>query len=503
MSNPRFTAISDCAHLSNLQTRQIMKKICMLLTVILISVAAVKGQAPGPFYRQFAFNPYLFNPGFVGISNNIEASMVYRQQWGNFKDAPVTAGASIQIPTTERVALGFNIFTDKQVLLQNSNFMATFGYVVPIAKNQSLRFGLSGGVGLNKLDLTADELNTQDPVITKAAGTNYYIDGNFGVVYTYEGLKLGFALTDLFKSNTFAQDGFNKFKMSNLRNRLFSASYRFNVGVMQNIALEPYMLYRQTTDGQQDYLEVATIAYFKENLWTGVSYNQNKGIGLIFGMNVKEKFRFSYSYELPSFGSAKALGGAHELHIGVRLASKRSKAYAKNTQEGRSLANEMKPSVRKDPRGTVLEDTKTQEDTEVHQPRLLEGDQIVKKQQEEPVTIAKEPATIAKAPVPAAKKPEVKSTAKKAPATKVRENFTMSHGRSYVVVGVFKLMNGSMKYVKSVREKGYQANVALNPKNNMYYVYIYSSTKVQDAKKYRNDYKWKNFFKEAWVFTMD
>ncbi|MGC3943214.1 MAG: hypothetical protein QM762_01535 [Chryseolinea sp.] len=46
-------------------------------------------------------------------------------------------------------------------------------------------------------------------------------------------------------------------------------------------------------------------------------------------------------------------------------------------------------------------------------------------------------------------------------------------------------------------------NIALNPKNNFYYVFIASSTNIDDARKKRNEYKLKNLFKEAWLFTME
>jgi type IX secretion system PorP/SprF family membrane protein len=136
-----------------------MRKLIPYVVLALITVLTVSttyGQTPGPFYRQYFFNPYLFNPAFVGINNELEANVVYRQQWVGFDDAPVTAGVNIQFPTNDRVALGFNLYSDQQVLLNNTNFMATFGYVVPISSDQSLRFGISGGVGLNKLDRTAE-----------------------------------------------------------------------------------------------------------------------------------------------------------------------------------------------------------------------------------------------------------------------------------------------------------------------------------------------------------
>src|SRR5687767_12583268 len=139
-----------------------------IVTLGLLSV--LHAQTPGHRpYRQFYANPYLFNPAYVGINNQTELNLSYRQQWVNFKDAPVITGLNLQIPTKNRVSIGFNIATDKQVLLRNNSFMATFGYALPIAENQSLRFGLSGGIGMNTLDLNSEELNTNDPAIMQAA----------------------------------------------------------------------------------------------------------------------------------------------------------------------------------------------------------------------------------------------------------------------------------------------------------------------------------------------
>ena len=72
-----------------------------------------------------------------------------------------------------------------------------------------------------------------------------------------------------------------------------------------------------------------------------------------------------------------------------------------------------------------------------------------------------------------------------------------------MVVAVFSMIEHSKKFTKQLAKDGYDVNVALNPKNKFYYVYIYSSYDIDEAKKIRNQYRWKNLFKEAWVFTMD
>jgi type IX secretion system PorP/SprF family membrane protein len=483
-----------------------------LLCIILLSLlqAPANGQAQMPYYRQFFFNPYLFNPAFVAINDETEVNLSYRQQWIDFKDAPVTISANAQFPTNSRVALGFAVSSDKQVLLRKSNFIATFGYVVPIAENQSLRFALSGGVGLNKLDLTAEELNTNDPTILNASGNNFYVDGNFGVVYTNAGLRLGFALTDIFESNSFNGESFNEFELSNLKNRIYSVSYKFQLGAFGDFSLEPYFLYRQSKDGLQDAWEAASLLYYKDKFWTGGSYHQHNGLALFLGMNLKETVKFSYSYDFPPFSSGFTSTSSHEIHVGLRLGKKKSNATAK-----KGTGTRYEPDTSQ--RNTALE---VAEGAAEEQESITEQQQVVT----EPV----QSITAIPAPAPGAtlsakesntesiergdtgKKLSADNTSKETPkntpiaqVTQPHEEFTMTQGHHYIIVGVFSILDNSMKFTKEMMSKGYVVNVALNPQNNLYYVYLSSSLVKEDAHRMRDEYKKKNMFKQAWVLSME
>ena len=300
-----------------------MKKLIILTIVFPTLITSAWAQATDPDYRQFFFNPYLYNSAFVGVNNQPELSLVHKRHWINFNDAPKTIGINLQIPTNDRVALGFNLISDSRIVLRNTSFTGTFGYVVPIDEKQSLRFGLSGGIGVKKLDLTAEELNTNDPAILSAASTNYYINGNFGFVYTYGGLRVGVALTELFKSDPYETETFNEFSISNLQNRLFSLSYRFKLDPLENFTMEPYALYKQSADGLQDSWEAASVIYYKNHLWSGLSYHEDRGLGLFFGLNHKDKFSFSYAYEFPPFKSEGLSYSSHELQMSLKFGTKK------------------------------------------------------------------------------------------------------------------------------------------------------------------------------------
>jgi type IX secretion system PorP/SprF family membrane protein len=461
-----------------------MKKGNVLLLVFFILSTMVYGQTytHTSTYRQFFYNPYLFNPAFVGI-NGTEINLSYRQQWINFEDAPVMTGINYQHQSSGKVSFGFNLTSDKQVLLKKSSGLLTFGYTLPLGENHSLRFGLSGGVGLNTLDLDADELNSSDPAVINASNNSFYVDGNVGLVYNISNLRIGFAITDLFNSQSFTPETFNKFSLSNLRNRLYSISYRFNVGIMENFSIEPYFLYKQSQDGLQDSWEAASLIYYRNKVWTGAGYNENKGLAAFFGMNIKEKFKFSYSYEFPPFKSGEMSTSSHELHLTIKLGKKKAikTVTTSKPQPKLVLASEPEEPV------AEKEDSVDTESPENKTPgapaKNISPESAAKKAATNPVT------------------PEKQSTGTPT-SSRPAKSFTVARGH-YVVVGVFSMIEHSTRFTKQLMRNGYSANVTLNPKNHYYYVYIFSTYDLDEARRVRNQYRWKNLFKEAWVFTMD
>jgi type IX secretion system PorP/SprF family membrane protein len=475
-----------------------------LLTVILIlsTTSWCAGQTPAPF-RQFYFNPYLFNPGYTGINGYTELYLVYRKQWINFNDAPSTIGANFQYPTKKRVSLGASIVSDENVGIRNTSFTGTFAYAVPIAANQSIRFGISGGVGTNSLQLEEGEYDPNDPRIQTALQNSMYVDGNFGALYTNRGLRLGFAFTNLFNSTTLSDSDLSDPEFSPLDNRLYSISYRFPVGSNGAIALEPYFLYRESPSDLNAW-EAATTVYFREKIWVGASYHETMGLGFFAGVNVKDFLRFSYGYELPPPDDNFIASSSHELHIGLRLGKKSDPPLiTKSSKKPVAVDSASLAKKTEEPIEEPLADTNDLNITET----AATGN-----------TGAKTAAVAAAgSQLPGRGTPDNNSTivkvdtaktidpatVKKATASKPAKSFSLANGH-YVVAGAFKIMDNAIRYSQELHSKGYtDAMIAINPKNNLYYVYIFSTYDIDEARKVRNQYRVRRPFHEVWLFTME
>src|SRR3990170_7705566 len=121
-----------------------------LLPFVLFFSTTAFAQNPDLF-RQFYFNPYLFNAAYCGSGGYTEIELIHRQQWMNVNNAPSASAFIFQYSTQKRLSLGLNYFSQEAVGLRTSSLMTTIAYRIPLSTYQYLSFGLSLGGGLNRL----------------------------------------------------------------------------------------------------------------------------------------------------------------------------------------------------------------------------------------------------------------------------------------------------------------------------------------------------------------
>ncbi len=468
-----------------------MKKPLLIFLFSCIVISCF-GQSASPF-RQFYFNPYLSNPAYAGINGSTEVYLIYRKEKLNINDAPTTMGLSFQYPTKKRVSLGMNIVSDEVVALRNTSILATFAYALPLTSTQMLRFGLSGGVGMNDLNLEEGEYDPSDPVIINAAQNNFYADGNFGALYTNRGFRLGFAFTQLFEGSRFSSTTLEPVKVSSLNNRLYSVGYKFPIG--SSIAIEPYFLYRERADKQNSW-EAASVVYIKEKIWAGASYHQTNGLGFFFGLNIKDLFKFGYSYELPPVDKTFASGDSHELQLSLRIGKKREPITKKPRQTAAPVTVAQADTSKVKSAEEQTETAKLEEPTDEQADQLTNSEKSTQPTKDNPTTIEQSRDTSDNDSLTPVTKPKKSDS-------KPPRSFAIAKGH-YVVAGAFKVMQNAIGYSQDLILKGYaDVTVAINPKNNLYYVYIFSSYDIDEARKARNQYRIKRPFSEIWIFTAE
>jgi len=289
-----------------------------------------------PHQNQFFANPYALNPAMVASDDYMSVSIMNRRQWMGISDAPVSYSLLFQLPFKENVNLGAFITHEQFGLFTNSRALFTFGYKVPLAYNQNLRFGLSAGAHLSGYD-RLNSSNPDDPAaLIYENRTN--IDGNFGVHYNIGNFNLGVTLPKiLFQEKIYITET-DTVEDQYIHDAIGNISYRFNFG---EFAFEPHVLYHIQKYADQQF-EAYGLFHYKDVAYFGGSYRQDFGPSFYAGFN-HEQFSFGYAYEL-SGNQVTGLGnGTHELMLRLRVGDKKFKEKAQPTvsnYSSTSYANE-------------------------------------------------------------------------------------------------------------------------------------------------------------------
>jgi len=268
-------------------------RLCILLILIVLSQNDCFPQI-GPASRNFTFTPVVFNSAYHAISEE-SITLIHRQQWSGFEDAPIASGFNLSFPNQKRLDFGVRFLSEEAASLRSSSLSTSFVYTIYGQQERRLFFSLSGGVAFNDLDLQGRDYSN-DPTILKAAQRGVSMVADFGLLYKTKNVQLGFALPTLISQKYYNNARHGSSSISQLLNQLYSATYIFPITAKSTIL--PFAFYSFRKD-LNNFFEAGIKYNYNNRFWAGTSYQQHNGPAFFLGGSVK-KFAFNYVTEIPS-----------------------------------------------------------------------------------------------------------------------------------------------------------------------------------------------------------
>ncbi|MTI21585.1 type IX secretion system membrane protein PorP/SprF, partial [Fulvivirga sp. RKSG066] len=471
-----------------------MKYFLTLLGLILVSQSFSQTRITNHYF----LNPAVYNSSFVGYSHYTEIHLNRRQQWQGIEGAPISNAFDLQIPSG-RGAFGFKAYNEQNGILDHSSASLTFSYQVPFNVNHGLRFGLSGGAGINSIDL--DEVNINDPAVNQLSDNSLKVIGDFGFAYYYKSLYLGFALPHLFTDSLVSQESFQQIDFSPTDNYILSAKYTIELAE-NRIAFEPNVIYRVFGNNESQF-EAQGILTFLNTIWVGGSYRQDYGVTTHVGLNIKDKFSFGFAYELASDQVSGFNNGSHEFHLRLRL-GKKKEIKAKEPVD-RDVITDTIEEEKQEPAKEEIEEKQEEDEEEKIDNKKEEADASTgekpseeKPQKEDVNNQQTKSEVISKANTtePEVESPEqpiennVKQGIKEEQIAKEEtadgtsdEPVRLKKGKHlleldyghYVIVGAFSQFENAENYSDKLFQMGYENTFGYNSQKQLYYV-IYSES---------------------------
>ncbi len=448
-------------------------------------------------YNQYYLQPVLINPAYTGASGVSSLMLNHRVQWSGVADAPVTTSAILQLPVSERISLGGELYSDR-----HSSVLSTYevkmngAYTLYFdgAGRNFLTFGLSLGVGRNMIDFEGT-----DQAIMTAQDRSFYFNGRFGLAVTMGNASLGFSLPQLMDTDILNERDFEDLGLEATKQSILHASYK--IALSPILRFEPMALYRMDSYGNNQ-AEGVGILHYKDIMWAGAGYRQDYGAMAHLGVSVFNALRVSYSYEFAPAQSTGIGNGSHEFQLTYSFGKKSHKPKQKEVITASNTLPVGNPPVAQPDEAAeseeepVEESVATRNEIPVRKNVVTTASPVVKTTEAESLP----------APPPS-------ELARKAPAEEnkvewleVDESRTVSSlpQGCYLVVGAFQKKDNAIRYQAAVKNLGYRAEVAYDSHTNFNYVYINKSVEPKYLHAQRDAIRKKDilYFPEAWILEI-
>ena len=510
-----------------------MKKI-LFLWFLCIQLSAIAQQLP--LQSQFFLNPYAYNPAYVGSNGYTEVFMTHRRQWVGIEGAPVTSRISVHLPTKGKLVYGVNLYNDKRGILSTTSSVFTVGYRAQLGKDQFLKAGISGGVGMNGIDISRVE-NSSDPAIANAVNNAFFFDGNAGVSYQFKHLNIGVSLPKIFSKNMIFTDEFNNLEVKRLDHFLFNASYKLSLS-RGAVVVEPQVIY-QTAEGLPSQFEGAAVVYLKDLIWFGGSYRQNNGPAAFAGVRISNNLRLGYAYETTPTRTIGFSNASHELTLNMRFGPKKepkktailgNNAVARKEVEREKQAfkeNNINPEKLKkvepekvEKQLSTLPATTSQSTPALTPPQHMDSTPAkATKTGKQNKSIQPAQQTKGQAATPANNVPntetdesinpikkyngEVATKPEEKVAEQKKENKLELTKGHYVVVSAFRIFDNAFKYHEALSDRFMDCQYGYSSKSFYYYTYVFSSQDITKARQERDKLRKLKGFGNTWVLTVE
>lgn len=437
-----------------------MKKFVLCTFLLLLGHSHYGQQLP--LFSQYVFDPYLYNPAYLARQDQSEINLIHRRQWVDIQNAPVITGINAQLPLTNRMAVGLNIINDESVLLNRTSSVVSFSYKVPLSSEHNIRFGLSAGALYNSLDLDGVE-TISDPALANAQENNFSIDGQFGIMYSWKKLTLGFSLPRIFDTDPNATDNFSDIKFAELNNQILMASYEIELSPYFN--LQPFLQYRFTQDNL-DLFEAAAVVSYRELVKLGGFYRENSGPGLLLQLSASDRFDIGYAHEFATDQDLSFAGATHEFQLKFRFGKK------KNT-----LANDSRKKARTAP----YEQEKPQEETEQEESLGQQDDEEIEERNTDLI------------PEQSRNRRYDIETIEESPSAV--EDMTQGY---YLVVGSFKIEENARRYYNEIQQTHPESQLGYDEVTDFYFIYLKKVSKTESSVDAIQEIRKNTPFQDAW-----
>jgi type IX secretion system PorP/SprF family membrane protein len=287
-----------------------MNRIILTISIFIIGLPLFGQMVPQSDH--YILNGLAINPAFAGCHDALSATIMYRNQWIGFEDAPKRYMLSVHTPVeNDRMGLGLLIEKNSIGIYNETHIIGNYAYRRELY-NGKIALGL--GFGVTVYNIAWDELiatDANDIQLMNNPSSATLPAFSLGGYYYTKKYFIGVSIPLLLSHELDQTSGSYKIR-NNFSDYNYFITGGYEVTFSPQVKLLPSILikYHPNNALQVDYNAQISL---KDRIWMGIGYrNKNMLIGMLqVQLNYQLRMAYSYDFDLGKLGRYR--NGSHEV----------------------------------------------------------------------------------------------------------------------------------------------------------------------------------------------
>ena len=290
-----------------------LKKGIFVFTALFLG-AVTWGQNQFHMTQYMVHQPFV-NPASMGMFENMNGSVFYKNQWTGFDGAPKLIGFNFNSPIGGlNNRLGLTVVNDRIGVNSNTELGASYAYTLKINDKSTLSFGLTATLKLSQSDYAKVETNIVDPEFQTNSPTLAMPNFKFGAYYKTRKFYVGFALPNMLKNEIDFTNDFKGATSFDLSDWHFYIHTGYSWEINDNFDLNSSLLFKHVS-GAPFQVDLSTSFVIKKKFGIGVNYRTSNDLSGLLRFRLNPMLEMAYAYDF-SFSKIRDFSsGSHEIMI--------------------------------------------------------------------------------------------------------------------------------------------------------------------------------------------
>ncbi|MCH4896540.1 type IX secretion system membrane protein PorP/SprF [Marinilabiliaceae bacterium JC040] len=247
---------------------------------------------------QYMCHKQFYNPAAMSSYSDINAVMLYRNQWVGLEGSPTIYSLSGSIPF-EKTAVGVGLQRYTIGVHETNNFLLSYSFRIQLGYLDYLAFGLSAGFKFHKRNYSKVLTHEKyDDYFSTDVRSTFIPNFQFGMFYFSSKYYFGFSIPSLI---------FDKIKVENKKIKTdysfetkkvrfyFEGGYEYDINEMWSIDASSLLKYESNSPLE---LDITVIPTYLDKISLGLSYRTKNEWMVLFNMRINKELRFGYAYHI-------------------------------------------------------------------------------------------------------------------------------------------------------------------------------------------------------------